>query len=231
MYVEGNAVIYGRHEWSYSGMRCPVCKLEWIDPGWEFPCIEPTREQRKYLNMFGPQPLEWHKEILPKSGLKLPDGSFPWPSTKFGIFDGRIARGHILTDFVWPKPWTILVRQRVKDLLVESGLRFSGFREANIKGSRKVKEKFHEIQIEPGLRLDESFIERSVPDCEACGKSLFQLVSQTAPLKLKQGTSPMKHDLFRIGNSMTKIIASEAFVSFCKEHSLSNVKFEPVEIV
>jgi hypothetical protein len=230
-YVEGHLYIIGDHEWSVTGVKCPVCNREWFDPGWEFPCIEPTREQRQYLNLFGPQPLEWHKEILPNSGLTLPDGSLPWPGTDFGVLNGKIKEGHIVTDFIWLKSWTILVRQRAKDLLVESGLRVSGFREASIKGSKKLKEKFHEIQIEPGLRLDESFIERTVPDCEACGKSQFKLVSRTAPLKLKQGTSSSEHDLFRVGNWMVRIIASEAFVSFCKEHSFSNVKFEPVEIV
>jgi hypothetical protein len=228
--LKDKVYITAGHEWSLPGLICPVCNA-WGGSGREFPCIEPSPEQREYLDLGGPQSLEWHREILPKSGLKLPDGSLPGPSAEFGASVGEIEDGHIVTDFVWPMPWTILIREHVKEKLTKSDLRLSGFREARIRGSAKFNEKFQEVQIEGGLPLDESCVERRAPDCELCGRSPLRQIDNPPPLKLRKGTSSLEHDLFRVANFMTKLIASEGFVSFCKEHSFSNIEFEPVELV
>ncbi len=223
----GQVLISGEHKWILPGLICPVCGI-WGASGREFPCIEPSREQARYFKE-GPQTLGWFKDVLPKSGLRLPDGSVPGPTTEFGPLEGKVESGRIVTDFVWPRSWTILVRQKVKELLAETNLRIGCFAEARIKGSAKLDEKFHELQIESGLLLDESCMERSGPDCKLCGRSPVRLGSRS--LKLKKGASPLKADLFRAANFPTLIFATESFVSLAKKHSFSNVVFQPVELV
>jgi len=220
-------LIEGEHKWIVPGLICPNCGT-WGQTGMEFPCIEPSREKRKFFKE-APQSLEWFKEAFPNSGLRLPDGSIPGPTTQFGPFEGRVYSGRIATDFIWPRSWTILVRQKVKDLLVESNLRIGCFAEAQIKRGAKLKEKIYELQIEAGLLLDESCLERSGPDCKLCGRS--PLKRGDAPLKLRKEASALQLDLFRAANFATHIFASDAFVSFCKEQSFSNIVFQPVEVV
>ena len=222
----GQVLISGEHRWILPGLICPTCGT-WGATGNEFPCAEPSREQVKYFKD-GPQTLDWFKDVLPKSGLKLPDGSPAKPTAEFGQLEGRIESGRTVTDFIWPRSWTILARQNVKELLAGSGCRVSGFAEAQIKGSAKLNEKFHELQIEGGLLLDESCMERSGPDCKLCGRSPVRLGSRS--LKLRGSQSPPKADLFRAANFPTLIFANEGFVSFAKKQSFSNIIFQPVEV-
>jgi hypothetical protein len=223
---EDQVLVSGEHKWILPGLICPICGI-WGGSGREFPCIEPTQEQRRYFKK-GPQPLDWFKEAFPKSGLRQPDGSIPGPTTQFGPLEGRVESGRIVTDFIWPRSWTILVRQLVKDLLATSDLRISCFAQARIKGSAKLNEKFHELQIERGLFLDDSCMQRSGPDCKLCGRSPVRLGS--GPLKLRKGAPSLHEDLFRAANFPTLIFASEPFVSFANKQSFSNIAFQLVEL-
>ncbi len=221
----GQVLIFGEHKWILPGLSCPRCET-WGAAGNEFPCIEPSKEQAKYFKN-SPQSLGWHRDILPRARLKLPDGSIPGPTAEFGPFEGKIDSGKSITDFTWPRSWTVLATNKVRKLLSESDLLIDGFAEAQIKGSAKFQETFHELQIRGGLNLDERCMERSGPDCRLCGRSPVKLSS--LPLKLRVGN--LQHDLFRAANFATLLFATENFVSFCKKQSFSNITFQPVELI
>lgn len=222
--VDDQVVIEGEHKWILPGLICPACGT-WGAVGIEFPCIEPSPKQRRYFKK-GPQPLDWFKNVLPHSGLPCSGGPFPEPTTEFGAFQGKVEFGKMVTDFIWPRPWTILIRRKVKDLLAESNLRVRCFAETQIQRAGKLNERFYELQIEAGLMLDESCLERSGPDCQICGRSPLKLSSK--PLKLRMGT--LHDDVFRAANFPTSILATEKFVSLCKEQSFSNITFQAVEM-
>jgi hypothetical protein len=143
--LSGQVLVSGEHKWILPGLICPTCGI-WGATGNEFPCVEPSREQVNYFKS-GPQTLDWFTDTLPKSGIKFPDGSPPKPTTEFGPLEGKVESGRTVTDFIWPRSWTILARQHVKDLLAGSDVRVSCFAEARIKGSAKLNEKFYELQL------------------------------------------------------------------------------------
>jgi Protein of unknown function (Gmx_para_CXXCG) len=224
---EGQLMISGEHKWILPGLNCPSCGA-WGWSGKEFPSVQPSGEAAKHFRG-GPKPLGWFRDVLPRLGLRLSDGSDPGPTFEFGPLVGKVESGRILTDFIWPRSWTILVRERTKGILSDCGIHIPSYVKALIKRNAKLEEEIYELQLEAGLMVHESCLERSEPKCELCGRDPVSL--RATPLNLKRSDGPVRSDLFRAANFPTLIFATERFASVCEEYLLSNVVFKLVQLV
>jgi uncharacterized double-CXXCG motif protein len=226
--VHYNFDIVASHKWGLPGVTCPLCRQSWGAVGFAYPSVDLSqlsddRPYRKFNNV----PLEVYENLKSAITHLVPKGSILEPGTDFGPLIGT-AKGNF-SDFVWAKPWTLLTQQSVLDQLQEHGVKMPKAIPAILKLKGKETREFFELEIEAHTKIAASAYNFKIPaPCAACGR---QDLKKPEKIIIENASVPRHVDIFRGIDFPTLLLSTERFVRAVKDLRLSNILFQPVDIV
>ena len=160
------------------------------------------------------------QRLLPQ-GLPIP------PGTRFGSLVGTTYGQH--GDFTWTRPPTVLIHPEALNKLIAEGIKIPITVKPEIKARGKKLFEHLEIQTEAHLELSERCIKQGRPNCPACGSSGIKAF--IAPDLIKKSSIPEGLDIFRMRVRNNYIHVTERFVDAVRRLELTNIRFEPFEVV
>jgi uncharacterized double-CXXCG motif protein len=220
--------IIASHKWGLPGVTCPLCRQSWTSVGLAYPSVDLSQlSNDKAYREFNNVPLEVYEELKSAILPLIPKGSILEPGTDFGPLIGA-AKGNF-SDFIWVTPWALLTQPRVLDQLHERGVKMPKAVPAILKLKGKETREFLELEIEAHTNIAASAYRSKIPaPCAACGRQGLK-----RPMKIViEGSSVPGHvDIFRGRNFPTLLLSTERFAEAVKDLRLSNILFQPVDIV
>jgi uncharacterized double-CXXCG motif protein len=138
----------------------------------------------------------------------VPPGVPLWPGTKFGPLTGT-AQGEF-GPFLMYYPWTLLMkREPLERLQVEGVQGLKGCRTA-LRFRKKDPPELLELELLPRGRVHLDCLPADRPPlCTKCGRMAWKRPDE---LILEATSLPRELDVFRLGDFLTAIIATERFV-------------------
>ncbi|WP_224364106.1 SitI6 family double-CXXCG motif immunity protein [Hyalangium versicolor] len=197
------------HKWSLPGIHCPTCGAIWSDGSDTYPSVDLSDfpEQEKYAARLEEDYAEFER-LRELVRPLAPAGVHLGPGTHFGPMVGA-ARGEF-GPLCLHNPWTLLIRPEPLERLTSEGVRgLKGYR-AKFRFRKKNPPELLELELLPHghVHPDCLPVDRR-PPCSRCGRLGLSLPEE--PI-LDATTLPAGLDLFRMGDFMTMIIATERFV-------------------
>lgn len=210
------------HKWGLPGIHCPRCNATWSMSGNDYPCTDLSglEEQHKFSARVEEDDAEFERLCSLVRPL-APKGVPLWPGTKFGPLTGT-ARGSF-GQLVLQDGDELLVRREALEQLQAEGLRGLHGCRAELRFRQKNAPELWELQLEPRGRLHPDCLPPDLkPPCAKCGR--LGLKRPEAPL-LDAASLPEDRDLFRLGNFLTMLIATERFVDTVHRLGFEEVRF------
>jgi uncharacterized double-CXXCG motif protein len=138
----------------------------------------------------------------------VPSGVPLWPGTQLGPLTGT-ARGEF-GPLVMYYPWTLLMRREALDRLQAEGVQgLKGCRTA-LRFRKKDPPELLELELLPQGRVHPDCLPADRPPlCTKCGRMAWKRPDE---LILDAASLPQELDVFRLGDFLTAIIATERFV-------------------
>jgi uncharacterized double-CXXCG motif protein len=193
------------HAFGLPGLDCPSC-TPWAVTGVQYPSVDPDLLRRTLGDLESwPVPVAEFEDIREKAPSLVDATYIIEPGTKFGPLCGRVS-GKV-GDFVWPNPWTLLVRERIMRQIGDAGLSLvSGLAELQFEDG--THEPLIEIEAVPRVSLA-SYL---VPDpCAICGR---RAVSKPNRMALQRATFDDSLPIQRIVELPTFIVVNQALAEF-----------------
>lgn len=218
-------------KWEIPMVNCHVCGNEWGDSAVAYLAIDCSklrnenafkkrkRSRRVSLEEF----IDLRNQIqrlLPKN-LPIP------PGTSFGPLFGTTYGQH--GDFTWTHPPTVMIHPEALNKLIAVGIKMPPTVQPEIKARGKKPFEHLEIQTEEHLRLSERCIKRGRPNCPACGSSGISAFIK--PDLIVKSSIPENLDIFRLNPRNNYIHVTERFVDAVRSLGLTNIRYEPFEVV
>jgi uncharacterized double-CXXCG motif protein len=197
------------HPWKLPGVHCPLCSAIWSAGAGDYPSVDLSLlpDQQKYSARLEQDYSEFER-LREQVRPLVPLGAVLWPGTSFGPLTGT-ARGEFGPFFVY-YPWLLLMRGEAVERLRAEGVRgLRGCRTA-LRFRQKNPPELLEMELLPMGRLHGDCLPPDQPPpCPKCGRDGLALPDE--PI-LEASSLPTDVDLFRLGNFLTLIIATEHFV-------------------
>jgi uncharacterized double-CXXCG motif protein len=215
------------HQWGLPGIHCPQCDATWSMYGNDYPCADLSglEEQDKFCARVEEDYAEFERLCSLVRPL-VPRGIPLWPGTKFGPLVGS-ARGSF-GQLVMQYDPTLLIRRDALEQLQAEGLRGLKGCRAELRFRQKNAPELWELQLEPRGRLHADCLPPDLkPPCAKCGR--LGLTRPEAPL-LDAASLPEDRDLFRLGNFLTMLIATERFVDTVQRLRFEEVLFHELPV-
>ncbi len=218
--------IEASHRWGLPGVRCEACGATWGNAGVAYPTADLSSlpNSQRYTSLW---PVPWTEfEGLRAAVLPLlPAGALAPPGTDLGPLVGR-ARG-TFPELVWQNPWTILAHSDVILRLSEKGVRRLVGAVAQLTGRRQLPQ-LVELQLEPhGCMSPSSLPFGGAPPCTTCGRRGITRPSQVI---IDRCSIPMDHDIFRLTDLTTMIVATTGAVNALRDLGLRGFRFQEVAL-
>jgi uncharacterized double-CXXCG motif protein len=213
------------HRCSMPGLKCPVCGA-WATTGIQYPTVECATLQRRIGKRLEPWPVDQQTFSLLEQMISplLASGQALSPGTKFGPLRGT-ASGQIGV-FVWPNPWTMLLREATLKAMQEAGLGLTAVR-ADLAFREKPHEDLYEIEAIPRVKISDSSYRRPTP-CVVCGRSADRW---PGAIELDGSSLDSTLSVQRLFEFPTRMIVNDRMAMFIRENKLTNTVLEEVVIV
>ncbi len=214
-------------KWMLPGVHCPWCNASWGDGSDAYPCVDLSRleERSKFSARLEEDYAEF--ERLRELVRPLVPASVPlWPGTQFGPRVGS-ARGSF-GQLVLQDGHELFIRREALEQLQSEGVRGLKGCRAELRFRQKSAPELWELQLEPRGRLHPDCLPPDLkPPCAKCGRP--GLTRPEAPL-LDAASLPEDRDLFRLGNFLTMLIATERFVDTVQRLGFEEVLFHELPV-
>ena len=201
----------------------PLCDATWSASAGAYPCTDlSTLEERKeYEEARLEEDYAEFERLRERVRSLMPAGAPLRPGTNFGPLVGT-ARGSF-GQLVLQDGWDLLIRREALEQLQAEGVRGLKGCRAELRFRQKNAPELWELQLEPRGRLHPDCLPPDLkPPCAKCGR--LGLKRPEAPL-LDATSLPEDRDLFRLGNFLTMLIATERFVDTVHRLGFEEVRF------
>jgi uncharacterized double-CXXCG motif protein len=197
------------HKWGLPGIHCPTCDAIWSNGSDAYPSVDLSHlpDQAKYSARLEEDYAEFER-LREQVRPLVPPGVPLWPGTKFGPLMGT-ARGEFGPFFMY-YPWMLLMRgEALRRLQVEGVQGLKGCR-TELRFRKKDPSELLELELLPRGHVHPDCLPVDRPPlCQKCGRMGWKRPEE---LILSAASLPRELDIFRLGDFLTAIIASERFV-------------------
>ncbi len=216
------------HKWGLPGIHCPLCDATWSASAGAYPCTDLSglEERKEYEEARLEEDYAEFERLCERVRSLVPAGAPLRPGTKFGPLVGT-ARGSF-GQLVLQDGWDLLIRREALEQLQSEGVRGLKGCRAELRFRQKNAPELWELQLEPQGRLHPDCLPPDLqPPCAKCGR--LGLTRPEAPL-LDAASLPEDRDLFRLGNFLTMLIATERFVDTVQRLGFEEVLFHELPV-
>jgi uncharacterized double-CXXCG motif protein len=208
-------------KWMLPGVHCPLCNASWSGGADAYPCVDLSglEENTRFSARLEEDYAEFER-LRELVRPLVPVGVTLWPGTQFGprIGTARGSFGQLVSHY----GDELLVRREALEQLQAEGLRGLKGCRAELRFRQKSAPELLELQIEPGGLLHPDCLPERPPPCARCEHDYF--TRPDSPL-LDAASLPEDRDLFRLGNFLTMLIATERFVDTVHRLGFEEVRF------
>lgn len=215
------------HKWGLPGLSCSVCGQTWSTTGVAYPLVDLSAlsSEKRYRNV-SPVTLDELNKLRNALLPLMPNDSVSPPGTDFGPLTGK-ARG-TFGDFVWPNPWTLLIRSEALDLLNSAGVSTPSPARPSITFRGKDSPDLLEFQLEPYAQVSSgTLLPDALSPCRSCGHNDLCMPEH---LVIERSSIPQNLDIFRARDFTTLILATERFMEAVQNLKLTDILFHEVDV-
>ena len=212
-------------------VNCNICGDRWGDSAITYPSLDCSvlpnanrfrfKKTRAVVNIEEFINLRDQIKRLLSRDLPVP------PGTQLGPMCGTTSGQH--GDFTWDYSTTVFIHPEALRNLLAAGIKMPATVKPEIKARGKKPFEHLEIQTEAHALLSERCIKRKRPNCPACDSSGISAFIE--PDLIKMSSIPEDLDLFRMRIRSNYIQVTERFVDAVRSLGLTNIVFEPTEVV
>ena len=213
--------IEAAHPIALPGVRCPSCG-SWATTGVSYPTVDERTVNDVIPNDPSPIAPDELAKVIGVLSERLGPGRPLYAGSQFGPLRGHVRGSCGDFDFVWPNPWTVLIRESAFLQLRDSGAILAG-RQAELESEDGPQEPLVELEAPPTLRLDASLLPEA---CPICGRTLIAV-----PDRILVSASSINDSvpLQRIAELPTVLLVSEACAERIRAASFTGVEMSRVE--
>ncbi len=220
-----------KHKWEVPMINCKTFGDIWGDSSIAYPTIDCSKltneddfkKYRRSKRIFLEEFLKLRNQIqhLLSSSLPVPSG------TQLGPMLGTTFGQH--GDFTWDYSSAVFIHPEALQKLLVAGIKMPTTVKPEIEARGKIPFEHLEIQTEAHALLSERCIKRMRPNCPACDSSGISAFIE--PDLITKSSIPKNLDLFRMRIRSRFVLATERFFDAVRSLGLTNIVFEPVEVV
>jgi uncharacterized double-CXXCG motif protein len=197
------------HKWGLPGVHCPECDAIWSGGADAYPSADLSAlpDQAKYSARLEEDYAEFER-LREQVRPLVPPGVPLWPGTKFGPLVGT-ARGEFGPFFMYASSLMLMRREALDRMQSEGVQGLKGCRTA-VGFRKKNPPELLELELLPRGHVHPDCLPADRPPlCQKCGRMGWR---RPDDLILSASSLPPDLDVFRLGDFLTAIIASERFV-------------------
>lgn len=197
------------HRWKLPGVHCPVCDAIWSGGADAYPSVDLSRlpEQEKYSARLEEDYAEFER-LREQVRPLVPSGVPLWPGTTFGPLTGT-ARGEFGPLYTFYGDELLMRGEALERLRAEGIQGLKGCRTA-LRFRKKNPPELLELELLPRGYVHPDCLPADRPAlCTKCNRMAWKRPDE---LILESSSLPQELDVFRLGDFMTAIIATERFV-------------------
>lgn len=197
------------HRWGLPGVHCPSCDAVWSNGSDAYPSVDLSQlpDQEKYSARLEEDYAEFER-LREQVRPLVPRGVPLWPGTKFGPLVGT-AQGEFGPFFMY-YAWMLLMRRDALERMQAEGVQGLKGCRAQLRFRQKNPPELLELELLPKGHVHPDCLPPDrPPPCSKCGRFGWK---RPDDLILSASSLPRELDVFRLGDFLTAIIASERFV-------------------
>lgn len=216
------------HKWELPIVDCKICGDRWGNSAIAYPTVDISKlPNKKQFIRTKPVSLEIFLGLREQIRPLLPENALLPPHTQLGPMVGTTSGQH--GDFTWDDSSEMFIHPEALNKLLISGIKMPPTVKPEVKARGKKPFEHLEIQTEAHALLSERCIKRKRPNCPACGSSGISAFIE--PDLIVKSSISLDLDLFRMRIRSRYVLATERFVDAVRNLGLTNIVFEPIEVV